>query len=50
VPIELVGTFGRQIAALGMSRQAFAEAPTWSGGDAKPIAACETIRIALARH
>jgi hypothetical protein len=33
-----------------MSRQEFAEAPTWSGGDAKPIAADETIRIALTRH
>ena len=50
VPIEAVGIFGRQIAALDMSRQEFAEAPTWSVGDAKPIAADETIRMALTRH
>jgi hypothetical protein len=50
VPIELVGIFGRQIAALDMSRQEFAKAPTWSGGDAQPLAVGETIRIALARH
>src|SRR6516165_11933645 len=45
VPIEAVGIFGRQIAALDMSRQEFAEAPTWSGGEAKPIAVGETILI-----
>jgi hypothetical protein len=50
VPIEAVGIFGRQIAALDMSRQEFAEAPTWSGGEAKPIAAGETIRVGLTRH
>jgi hypothetical protein len=50
VPIELVGIFGRNIAALDMSRQDFAEAPTWSGEEAKPIAAGETIRIGLTRH
>ena len=50
VPIEAVGIFGRQIAALDMSRQDFAEAPTWLGGEAKPIAAGETIRIGLTRH
>jgi hypothetical protein len=50
VPIEAVGIFGRQIAALDMSRQDFAEAPTWLGGEAKPIAASETIRIGLTRH
>src|SRR5271157_2546371 len=31
VPIEFVGIFGRNIAALDMSRQDFAAAPTWSG-------------------
>ena len=50
VPIEAVGIFGRQIAALDMSRQEFAEAPTWSGGEAKPIAVGETILIGLTRH
>jgi hypothetical protein len=50
VPIEVVGVFGRQIAALDMSRQEFAEAPTWSGGEAKPIAVGETILIGLTRH
>jgi hypothetical protein len=50
VPIELVGIFGRQIAALEMSRQGFAEAPTWSDGGAKPIPSTDTIRIGLTRH
>jgi PRC-barrel domain len=50
VPIELVGIFGRQIAALDMSRQEFAKAPTWSSVDAQPIGAEETIKMALARH
>jgi hypothetical protein len=50
VPVEAVGIFGRQIAALDMSRQDFAKAPTWSPGEAKPIAAGETIRIGLTRH
>ena len=50
VPIEAVGIFGRQIAALDMSRQEFAEAPTWSGGDAMPISPGDTIQIGLTRH
>src|SRR5215475_2705819 len=48
--IELVGIFGRQLAALDMSRQEFANAPTWSGGDATPISPEDTIRIGLTRH
>src|SRR6516164_8523842 len=50
VPIEAVGIFGRQIAALDMSRREFANAPTWSGGDAMPISPGDTIRIGLTRH
>lgn len=50
VPIEFVGIFGRNIASLDMSRQDFAEAPTWSGADAQSIPATETIRIGLTRH
>jgi hypothetical protein len=50
VPIEVVGIFGGQLAALDMSRQEFEKAPTWSGTDAQPIAASDTIPIALTRH
>jgi hypothetical protein len=50
VPIEFVGIFGRNIASLDMSRQDYAEAPTWSGAGAQPIPATETIRIGLTRH
>ncbi len=50
LPIEFVGIFGRNIASLDMSRQDFAEAPTWSGADAQPIPTTETIRIGLTRH
>jgi hypothetical protein len=50
VPIEFVGIFGRNIASLDMSRQDFAQAPTWSGAGAQPIPATETIRIGLTRH
>jgi hypothetical protein len=49
-PIEFVGIFGRNIASLDMSRQDFAQAPTWSGAGAQPIPLTETIRIALTRH
>ena len=50
VPIEAVGIFGRQIAALDMSRQEFAQAPTWSDAGAQPIPSTDTIRIGLTRH
>jgi hypothetical protein len=50
VPIEFVGIFGRNIASLDMSRQDYAEAPTWSGAGAQPIPATETIQIGLTRH
>ena len=50
VPIEVVGIFGRQIAALDMSRQEFAQAPTWSDAGAQPIPSTDTIRIGLTRH
>jgi PRC-barrel domain len=50
VPIEAVGIFGRQLAALDISRQEFEKAPTWSSTEARPIGASDTIRIALTRH
>lgn len=50
VPIEFVGIFGHNIASLDMSRQDYAEAPTWSGAGAQPIPANDTIRIGLTRH
>jgi hypothetical protein len=50
VPIEFVGIFGRNIASLDMTRQDYAEAPTWSSAGAQPILATETIRIGLTRH
>jgi hypothetical protein len=50
VPVEFVGIFGRNIASLDMSRQDYAEAPTWSGAGAQPIPATETIQIGLTRH
>ena len=50
VPIEVVGIFGQQIAALDMSRQEFAQAPTWSDAGAQPIPSTDTIRIGLTRH
>ena len=49
VPIEMVGIYGRQIAALDITRKELAAAPRWTGGDA-PIASGDTIRIALARR
>jgi hypothetical protein len=50
VPLEVVGIFGRQIASLDMKPDEYAAAPTWTPGAAQPIAAGETIRIALARR
>jgi len=50
VPIDFVGIFGRNIASLDMSRQDFAEAPTWSGAGAQPIPPTESLRIGLTRH
>ncbi len=47
VPIEVVAIAGRQLAALDMSWEEFAKAPTWTGVGAQPIGADETIRIAL---
>lgn len=47
VPIEVVAIAGRQLAALDMSWEEFAKAPTWTGAGAQPIAADDKIRIAL---
>ena len=50
VPIEAVGIEGRQIASLDMARDKYAAAPTWQPGDATPLPADASIRIALARN
>jgi hypothetical protein len=50
VPIEAVGIYGRQIAALDITAKELAGAPRWTAGADAPIAAGETIRIALARR
>jgi len=50
VPLEAVGIFGRQIAAMDMTRTDFSAAPTWAAGADQPVAPGETIRIALTRR
>jgi PRC-barrel domain len=50
VPIEAVAILGRQLAALDMTREEFAAAPTWSNADGEPIAPNDMIRIALTRR
>ncbi len=50
VPIEVVGIFGREIAALDMPPKDFAAAPTWAPGADRAIPPGETIRIALTRR
>ena len=47
VPIEVVAIAGRQLAALDMTRAEFDAAPAWNDPQSQPIAAGETIRIAL---
>jgi hypothetical protein len=50
VPIEVVGIAGRQLAALDMTRAAFADAPAWNDPESQPIAASEIIRVGLYRR
>ena len=50
VPLETVAILGRQVAALDMSRQDFADAPTFDGAQASPISPDDTIRIAITRR
>lgn len=50
VPIEVVGILGREIAAVDMPRDEFADAPTWTAGSDQSVPADETIRIALTRR
>jgi hypothetical protein len=50
VPIEAVGTGGRQLTSLDMPRDEYAAAPTWQNTDATVLPDDATIRIALARH
>jgi len=50
VPIEVVASIGKSIAALDMPPEEFAKAPTWTSKDEKPIPHDEMIRIAVARR
>jgi hypothetical protein len=49
LPIEAIGIYGRQIAALDITPQDIKATPRWTMGNDRPIAPDETIRIALAR-
>lgn len=50
VPMETVAILGRQIALLDISRDAFLAAAEWRDAAATPIAADDTLRIALTRR
>jgi len=50
VPVEVVGIFGRQLAALDMPRREFAAAPTWHDGSVTVLAQDARIAVALARR
>jgi hypothetical protein len=50
VPIETVAILARQVDALDMSRQEFDAAPTFAASQAVPLAATDTIRIAITRR
>jgi hypothetical protein len=50
VPIEVVASIGKNIAALDMPPEEFAKAATWISTDEKPISHDEMIRIAVARR
>jgi hypothetical protein len=50
VPIETVAILGRQLAALEMTREQFAAAPTWSETEGQAVAANDMIRIAITRR
>jgi hypothetical protein len=50
VPIEVVGIAGRQLSALDMTRAEFDAAPAWNDPQSQPIAASDSIRVALYRR
>ena len=50
VPIEVVAILGKQVASLDMKPAEYQAAPTWVPGRDVPIAADETIRIALTKR
>lgn len=50
VPIETVAILARQVAALDMPREEFDAAPTFVTSQAAPLAADETIQIAITRR
>ena len=50
VPLETVAILGRQVAVLDMSRQDFADAPTFDGAQATAVPVNDTIRIAITRR
>jgi len=49
VPLEALGIEGRQLVSLDMPPSEYAAAPTWHDTRAIPLAADETVRVALAR-
>jgi hypothetical protein len=49
VPLEVLGIEGRQLVSLDMASSEYAAAPTWHDSSAMPLAADETVRVALAR-
>jgi hypothetical protein len=50
VPIEVVAILGRQIDSIDMEPPDYAAAPTWIAGTDAPLAASDTVRIALGRR
>lgn len=50
VPIEAVAILGRQIALLDIDREDLPEAATWRADAGTPVAADETLRIAITRR
>jgi len=50
VPIEVLGSAGRQLVSLDMPRGDYAAAPTWRNSDEQVIPDNDTISVALARR
>jgi hypothetical protein len=50
VPIEVVAILALQIIAIDMDRNAFINAPTWTGGQAEILSGQESVKIALGRR
>lgn len=50
VPLEAVASLGKHINLLDLDRADLAALPDWTAKDGKPVAASETIRIAISRR